>query len=167
MTTSRVSTTITLRCPPSELFEFVTTPAHWPAWHPSSLGVDAAADHPLRLGERCEERFRIAGSTGLAVWTVRAYDPPRMWQIVAEVLGSRGGGGTITYMLEPRGTGTRFQRVFIYARPTRVPALLNSLVLRPIIIVDSWRALHRLRHVVEGQRQAAALPAHGQGDATR
>ncbi|MFP5406218.1 MAG: SRPBCC family protein, partial [Gammaproteobacteria bacterium] len=32
---------------PAEVFDFVASPANWPLWHPSSLAVSGATDHPL------------------------------------------------------------------------------------------------------------------------
>src|SRR6478735_4251189 len=37
--------------PAGVVFDYVTTPAHWPTWHPSSLAVSGAVDHPLDPGE--------------------------------------------------------------------------------------------------------------------
>src|SRR4051812_35507286 len=41
-----ILTTTHLRGPIEEVFDFLTTPANWPRWHPSSLKVTGAADHP-------------------------------------------------------------------------------------------------------------------------
>ena len=37
--------------PPAAVFDYVTTPAHWLLWHPSSLGLHGATDHSLQIGD--------------------------------------------------------------------------------------------------------------------
>jgi hypothetical protein len=96
------------------VFDFVTTPGHWPAWHPSSLSVSGQTNHPLDVGERVTEAFRVAGRRGLVVWTVRARDNPRKWSIDGEIDGRF--AGTVTYRLAPEATGTRFTRAFTLSR---------------------------------------------------
>src|SRR5438034_205416 len=69
-TMTRIYTRISIQRPIEEVFAYVTTPANWPRWHPSSLGVRGAADHPLEVGEQVTEDFRVAGRCGEVVWTV-------------------------------------------------------------------------------------------------
>lgn len=49
---TRIHTSVLIRRPSAEVFDYVTTPANWPRWHPSSLAVSGATDHPLRVGVR-------------------------------------------------------------------------------------------------------------------
>jgi hypothetical protein len=58
---TRIASTAVIYRPPDVVFDYVTTPGNWPDWHPSSLGVTGATDHPLEVGEQCTEHFRVAG----------------------------------------------------------------------------------------------------------
>ena len=55
---SRILTSICIHRPIAEVFDYVTTPANWPVWHPASIAVSGSSDHPLRLGEEVVEEFR-------------------------------------------------------------------------------------------------------------
>ncbi|HYM70852.1 MAG TPA: SRPBCC family protein [bacterium] len=61
---TRIETTVLIQAPIERVFEFVTTPGHWPLWHPSSLGISGATDHSLAVGERTVEEFLVAGRRG-------------------------------------------------------------------------------------------------------
>jgi hypothetical protein len=58
---ARIASIAVIHRSPEVAFDYVTTPGNWPDWHPSSLGVTGATDHPLDGGERCAEHFRVAG----------------------------------------------------------------------------------------------------------
>ena len=57
---TRIVTVAQIQRPATVVFDYVTTPAHWPTWHPSSLGVSGAVDHSLDIGEQATEEFRVA-----------------------------------------------------------------------------------------------------------
>src|SRR5260370_25076012 len=115
----RIVTTAQLRRPIEEVFDFVTTPANWPRWHPSSLGVTGAADHPLDVGEEVIEQFRVAGQHGTAVWTVRERQAPHRW--VIDGAAENGSRATITYTLTPAEGGTTFERELILTSLAAIP----------------------------------------------
>ena len=119
---TRICKSIRIQTPVEEVFEYVTTPGNWPAWHPSSLGVEGATDHSLEPGEQVTEEYRVAGRRGRVVWTVRERESPRRWVIDGWVEG--GGSGTITYALTPHLEGTTFERDFVYAMPNPLLAVL-------------------------------------------
>jgi uncharacterized protein YndB with AHSA1/START domain len=145
---TRIRTTIRVDEPAERLFEYVTTPGNWPAWHPSSLGVSGATDHSLEPGEEVAEEYSVAGRRGRVVWTVREREAPRRWVIDGEVDG--GGEGTITYTLTPDAGGTIFERDFVYAMPNVLLTLLDRLVLRRRVEAESAEALRQLKAAVEG-----------------
>ena len=143
---TRIRSTAAIARPPAEVFAFVTTPGHWPDWHPSSLGVSGATDHSLAPGEQVTERYRVAGAEGTVVWTVTAREEPVRWTISGEIVG-RGFGGTVSYELTPdEGRATRFERVFEY--PTPEPAALAEQVERQIQS-ESDEAVRRLKARLE------------------
>jgi hypothetical protein len=45
-----IVTEATIHQPVSTVFDYVTTPAHWLAWHPSSIALRCAADQSLSVG---------------------------------------------------------------------------------------------------------------------
>ena len=140
---SQVVTHATIVRPPEEVFTYVTTPGHWPEWHPSSLGVTGATDHSLLVGEEVTESFLVAGRRGKARWTVQEREEPRRWVIFGQVQG--GGTGTITYTLTPQDGGTFFERAFAYEMNNLLLALLDRLILRRRIEAESTEALRRLK----------------------
>lgn len=115
---TRIVSSITIGRRPATVFSYITTPAYWPEWHPSSLAVSGATDHSLALGEQVTERYRVAGLEGTVIWTVTERDEPRRWAITGEIVGGGGAGGTVSYTLTPHGDdATRFERVFEYPTP--------------------------------------------------
>jgi uncharacterized protein YndB with AHSA1/START domain len=143
--------TIRINAPIEQVFDYVTTPGNWPAWHPSSLGVSGATDHSLEPGEQVAEEYRVAGRRGRVMWTVHERVAPRRWMIDGQVEG--GDSGKITYTLIPHEEGTTFEREFVYTMPNLLLAMLDRLVLRRRVEAESAEALRRLKDVLE--RRAA------------
>ncbi len=137
----------TIRRPVAEVFDYVTTPAHWLIWHPSSLGLHGATDHSLQIGEEVTEEFLVAGRKGSVSWKVIERDVPNRWAIAGIV--AAGGRGTITYTLSTTGDGTEFRREFDYAMPNWFAALLDRLFIRRRIEAESALALSRLKQALE------------------
>jgi uncharacterized protein YndB with AHSA1/START domain len=139
---NRIETIVEIGRPVEEVFPFVTTPGHWPRWHPSSLGVEGATDHSLEVGERVTEHFRVAGQEGRAVWTVREREAPRRWVIDGMAEGGR--GATITYSLTPTPEGSNFHRELVLSWPGELPDPL-----RRAVEAESAEALRRLKALLE------------------
>jgi hypothetical protein len=145
--TTRVRNAVDIDRDPEVVFAYVTTPANWPKWHPSSLAVSGSVDHPLELGEQVTEDFLVAGRPGRAVWTVLVKDAPDRWVIVGEVDGRQ--AGVVTYTLERAGMGTHFERELLYSSPNLLFALLNRLRVRARVQSESAEAVRRLKLVIE------------------
>ncbi|SAK90160.1 Polyketide cyclase / dehydrase and lipid transport [Caballeronia pedi] len=144
---TRIVSVVEIRRAPSVVFDFVTTPAHWPAWHPSSLSVQGKVDHPLDVGEQVVEAFRVAGRRGRVVWTVSDKAYPARWSIDGVIDGRA--AGTVTYALTPEEKGTRFVREFTYRAPSLWFALVNRIVLKGMIQSESDEAVTRLKRLLE------------------
>ena len=142
-----IVTQASIRRPIAEVFDYVTTPAHWLVWHPSSLALLGATDHSLQVGEQVTEEFRVAGRKGSVTWKVVARDAPNRWAIAGIV--AAGGKGTITYTLTATTDGTAFRREFDYAMPNWFAAWLDSLFIRRRIEAESGLAVSRLKHALE------------------
>ena len=145
---TRITNEITIARPPRQVYDYVTTPANWPRWHPSSLAVRGATNHSLALGESVVEDFIVAGRRGSVTWTVVAREVPVRWSIDGKNIGSRG-GGTVTYTLSPDGGGTRFERVLTYHMPNLLAGILNELGVRERVAAESAEAVTRLKVALE------------------
>lgn len=143
-----IHTITNIRRPIEDVYTYVTTPANWPVWHPSSLSVSGdAAAHSGQCGEQVTEEFLVAGRRGSVVWTVTVREEPYVWTIDGRVEGD--GEGTISYVLTPSETGTTFTRTFKYSMNNPLLRLLDALVLRRRIEAESNEALRRLKRVLE------------------
>src|SRR5947208_16840048 len=109
----QITTTVQIARPPGDVFRYVTTPANWPRWHPASLRVEGATDHPLDVGEQVAEEFCVAGRRGRAVWTVRERRADQSW--VVEAATDSRGRAPIIYTLTARPGRTEFRRDLAYA----------------------------------------------------
>lgn len=148
---TRIVSAVDIARPPSEVFAYVTTPGHWPQWHPSSLAVSGAVDHPLQVGESVVEDFEVAGRRGRVTWRVTAREPDRLWRIAGTIEGRE--SGTVGYSLAPAATatatGTHFVREFEYRTPNLLFAMLNRLSLRSRIEAESAQAVRQLKERLE------------------
>ena len=148
---TRIYNAIQIQKPIAEVFDYVTTARNWTAWHPSSLGVRGAIDHPGQVGEQITERFFVAGNHGTAVWTVRERDVPRRW-VIDGIIEGRGTGGTVAYTLTPKDGGTFFEREFAYPAPNLLFALLDALIFRRRVQAESELAVQRLKRILEADK---------------
>lgn len=152
---TRIVTSAEIARPPAAVFAYVTTPGHWPEWHPSSLAVSGATDHSLQLGESVVEDFQVAGRRGRVDWRVVAREPDRLWRIAGRI-GDRD-AGVVGYTLSATASGTRFERTFEYRSPNLLFAILNALSLRGRVEAESAQAVSQLKAKLE-QADTGAAP---------
>jgi len=145
---TRIVNEVAIARSPQQVFDYVTTPGNWPRWHPSSLAVRGATDHPLAVGESVVEDFIVAGNRGTVTWTVTTREAPVRWSIEGRNVGSKG-GGTVTYTLAPEGGGTRFTRVLTYRMPNLLAGILNDFGVRDRVAAESSEAVTRLKAELE------------------
>ncbi len=139
---TRIVTTVTIRRPIALVFDYVTTPANWPAWHPASRSVSGEAGHSLGPGEEVVEDFVVAGRPGRATWRVTGCDAPTLWSIEAA---NAEGQASITYRLAERGEETVFVRDLAYTVATPWLAVLDVVLMRR----ESQSAVRRLKQILE------------------
>jgi uncharacterized protein YndB with AHSA1/START domain len=144
---ARIVSAIDIEAPIERVFDHATTAGNWPGWHPASLAVSGASDHSAAPGERLTEDIRAAGRRWRALWTVREREPPVRWVIEGRADG--GGSATITYHLQDRQGGTRFERELVYELPNAFWALLDRLIIRRRMAAQSAEALRRLKRILE------------------
>jgi len=147
---TRVANSIVIARQPDAVYAYVTTPANWPKWHPASLRVSGAIDHPLLPGEKVTEDYRVAGRSGQVVWTVAKRDVNREWVIEGEVDGQK--AAVITYSLSPVAEGTRFQREFIYDSPNLLFSMFNRISIRERVEAESTQGVQNLKQQLEATR---------------
>lgn len=145
---AQIFTSIEIARPIDEVFEYITTPAHWPDWHTTALGVSGTTtDRSLLPGETVAEEVKVIGRRSQAEWTVREREAPTRWVIEGAV--AAGGKAVITYTLEPTATGTRFGREVVYELPALL-SLVNGLLVRPRLESEADESLKRLKEKLEG-----------------
>lgn len=156
---THVVNVITLRQPPQVVYDYVTTPATWPKWHPASLAVEGATERPLGLGGEVAEEFRLAGRHGIIHWKVVEAQPPLTWRIEGEV--NRRPSGEVRYKLTPEGTGTRFERDFIYRTPNLLFLVLDPIFIGPRVRAESAQGALQLTQAFDAMATSAqtATPA--------
>ncbi len=144
---TKIVTTVRIDRPMNAVFDYVTTPANWPTWHPASRSVSGATDHPLEIGEQVGEEFIAGGQEGSSVWHVTQCNPPHLWKIMTAIPHI---SAEITYRLMPLGnTGTYFERELIYRLTGLRFRLLDFLVMRRRTRQESQLALKRLKERLE------------------
>lgn len=143
---ARIISAIGIGRPIEAVFDYATTPAHWPTWHPASLAVSGATDHSLLIGEEVHEDFLFGGRRGSCVWRVIRREPPRLWSFATV---ARQGRAEITYRLREQGDGTLFERELVYAPAGIWFRILDVLVLRRRMERDSRLALEQLAERLE------------------
>jgi uncharacterized protein YndB with AHSA1/START domain len=144
---TRICNSVQISQPIEQVFDFITTPAKWPQWHPVSVSVSGYADHSLLRGEEVTEDISVAGRRGQVTWLVRERSAHRRWVIDGK--GKDGGRATITYSLTPHPTGTNFERELVYTMPNALLAVLDCLIIRSRMKADSVDALQRLKRLLE------------------
>jgi hypothetical protein len=142
---TRITTTVRIRRSPEEVFDYVTTPANWPVWHPASVSVSGSSDHPLRLGEEIVEEFVAGGRSGRATWRVTRRKAPHHWRIEAS---SPQGQAVISYLLSAEG-GIPCSDAIWATRCRMSGSPCSMLVLRRRMDRESRIALLRLKVVLE------------------
>jgi hypothetical protein len=131
----------------AEVFDYATTPAHWPAWHPSSLKLYGDAAHSLAQGETFEEDVHAGGRKGHLQWKVLERTAAQRW--IAEARVDNGASLTLTYQVSPKEGACLFERELRYRLPNAFLRMLNKLVLRRRIERESAESLARLKAVLE------------------
>jgi uncharacterized protein YndB with AHSA1/START domain len=144
---TRICNSIQIHRPIEQVFDFITTPANWPQWHPASVSVEGNAEHSLLPGEEVTEEISVAGHRGQVIWLARERSAPHRW--VIDGSGKDSGRATITYTLSPYPDGTHFERELVYTMPNTLLAVLDCVVIRSRMKADSADALRRLKQLLE------------------
>jgi hypothetical protein len=138
--------------PIARVYDYVTTAANWPKWHPSSLKVTAVNSDistSANVGDQIREAVRVAGRRSEMVWTVTRKEAPRLWRIGTTLENGRI-QSAITYELLPvSAEQTRYRRTVAYTIHSRWLNLLHAVSLHARIENESAVAVDRLRNTLE------------------
>ena len=139
---------IEIKGQPVRVFDVVTTAKYWPQWHPATLAVSGAIDHPMQLGDTIYEQVNIFGIPGLVEWKVVELEQPSSVKLDGHSL--LFAGATIRYQFESRGDSVRFTRTLDYAF-LGLGGPLDSIWIKPIMTRQSAVAVRNLKAMVERQ----------------
>jgi uncharacterized protein YndB with AHSA1/START domain len=143
---TRIVVATAIRRPIGTVFDYITTPAHWPAWHPASRAVSGPADHSLLIGDKVTEAFVAGGRQISCIWQVTQREVPCRWKIETSTPQIR---AEITYRLQAHGATTHFERELNYAASGIWFWILDSLLIRRRIQRESRIALEQLKERLE------------------
>jgi hypothetical protein len=146
---TRIVVAINIHRPIGVVFDYITTPANWPAWYPASRAVSGSVDHSLLIGEQVTEEFVAGGRHGSCVWQVTQQEAPHLWTITTSTPQVR---AEITYHLESQGENTHFERKFTYATSGIWLWILDFLLMRRRMRRESRIALEQLKELFERLR---------------
>jgi uncharacterized protein YndB with AHSA1/START domain len=146
MAMTRIVVSTIISCPIEDVFDYVTTPANWPHWHPASRAVSGPADHSLMVGEEVTEEFVAGGWEGSCVWRVTKRESPNLWAITTSTSQVR---ADITYRLTQEGEGTGFERELTYATSGLWFGILDFLLMRRRMNSESCTAIEQLKKQLE------------------
>ena len=144
----RLIHTVQIHQAPEQIFDYMTVPQWWPQWHPECLGIDGSYQSSLQRGEQVTEDIMVGKRRSQMVWQVSEYERPYRWVIQGEDK-VQGGRATLTYELQDEEGGTRIKRDLVYQMPNWWMDLLDSLVLKRLMVVQSSKTLSRLKTILE------------------
>ena len=143
---TRIVVTVSIHRPIDAVFDYITTPANWPEWHPASRAVSGSADHSLLIGEQVTEEFVAGGRQGSCVWQVTQRAAPTLWTITTSTPQS---SAEITYRLSVQGKNTLFERELSYVTSGIWLGILDFALLRRRMDRESRVALQRVKERLE------------------
>jgi hypothetical protein len=108
---------VTIKKPIEMVFNYITTPAWWPIYHPTSKKVEPFVKSSLGVGENATETCVLdpAGFVKFVIdWTGTENDGRTLFRMEGNSDSFTGADGTITYELSETDEGTLFKRTFEY-----------------------------------------------------
>jgi len=142
----RLETIVVIDRAPQEVFNYVTAPYLWEAWHPATASVSDVPERPIVVGESVRENIDVGFKQFATTWTVVECDSPRTWVIVTD---SGEGVARIRYEVTPMGAGVRFRRILEYRSRVLPWRALDSWLMRWVLGRQSRKALDQLKAVLE------------------
>jgi polyketide cyclase/dehydrase/lipid transport protein len=150
-----------------DVFDFATTPKHWPQYHPNSLGVTGVTERSVLVGDVTRERANLMGRIGEGDWKVIERDAPH--NPVASSRAPQGGASgarardmgkvvwtidnpgfkaQLTYAFAAKDGGTQFTRTLAYTVPFTGEQLAQF---EQFMHDESEKAVQNLKKVMENK----------------
>ena len=137
-----VTNSVLIEKPIEEVYDFLTTAANWPKWHPVTLAVYGAVFHPGLMGEEIVEKVK----PGVRIkWRVTKRERPNLWEITG--INSFGLNGTIEYTLTEKDGGTVWKREVSSIMPVNLPVI--GKLFNKALDMQSELAVNQLKWVME------------------
>src|SRR3984893_10955254 len=153
---TRIVVAINIHRPIGAVFDYITTPANWPAWHPASRAVSGSVDHSLLIGEQVAEEFVAGGRHGSCVWQVTRREVPYLWTITTSTPQVQ---AEITYRLSAQGETIIFERELTYVTSGLWFWVFDLLLMRRRMNRESRIALERLKERLERPASRDTAPS--------
>jgi len=139
---------VDIKRPIEEVFDFITTAANWPRWHPATVSVSGSAvNHPAGEGETIVEKVKHGPLRDTFSWEVVECQAPQRWAIRAKS-DRHGQKVKIVYNLIPEDGGTRWEREMRFYFPAWL-APMDRLVFSKVLRKNSEVAVRQLRELME------------------
>ncbi len=153
MTMVTIASSVTIRKPIDEVFDYVATIANWGVMHPAMapLLVDPP-DHPTRVGETFVENFAMGPIKSAMLWTVKESARPTRWAGETVITGM--GPFTFTFELTETNGSTRVEMRTSYATQTFLAKLVNWLFLERNSQETVEQGVVHLKHAMENGKSA-------------
>ena len=139
--------TIHVNKPVEEVYDFVTTAANWPRWHPATIGVSGDVSHSALEGEVIVERVKHGLMRDTFRWKVEERKASKRWAIAAKSDRFKQ-LVKIDYTMMPEDGGTRWDRRMVFYFP-KWYAPLDKLVFKHILRRNSEKAVRQLKELLE------------------
>jgi len=150
---------VTINKPIEMVFDYVTTPAWWPIYHPTSKKVEPFAKHSLKVGEHSTETCVLDpfGAIKFVIdWTGTENDGRTLFRMEGNSDDFGGADGTITYELSETPEGTLFKRTFEYELGGIFGKLFEA---QARILGEGTRAVHPSTEDIIGELQSHSAPS--------
>jgi uncharacterized protein YndB with AHSA1/START domain len=148
-----IVSTISIECPPDEVFAYVTDPSRFPEWQLDVVKVRLDDTGPCGVGSRFTTTRRIAGAERTMTQEIVEIDEPRSWA-------ARGVDGPFraqaNVTVEPVGDGARSRVTFALDFAGRGLGDLLTPVIRKIAAKQAPNSYRNLKQQLEsgGHRTA-------------
>jgi hypothetical protein len=139
--------TVHVNKPVEEVYDFVTTAANWPRWHPATAGVSGDISHSALAGEVIVERVKHGLMRDTFRWKVEERQAPERWAIAAKSDRFKQ-LVRIDYTMTPEEGGTLWVRKMVFYFP-KWYALMDKLVFSRILKRNSEKAVRQLKELLE------------------
>ena len=155
----RIERSMEIAAAPEEIYDVVTDARRLEDWVTIHDELVQAPPGSLKKGSRLTQRLKLAGRCFTVDWTVVQSDRAR--RVVWTGRGPVRSKASVTYELEPSGTGTHFSYANEYDLPGGPLGRIAGPMVARVTTGELDRSLDKLRKLVE--RQSDSPPSRHDG----